>query len=108
MIADKQTHTHTDRHAHRNAALPYRGRSNKLYRAQTTLYTFDPTSEPAPSYRDERTIRRLVTPSGELKSNGQRNPATTAPTDMGPDNQLLSLKAGKKVVGPYFYHLQTL
>jgi len=32
MIADRQTHTHTDRqtdmHAHHNTPLPYRGRSN--------------------------------------------------------------------------------
>ena len=28
MIVDRQTHTQTDRHAHHNASLPYRGRSN--------------------------------------------------------------------------------
>ena len=31
MIVDRQTYTHrqTDRHAHHNTPLPYRGRSNK-------------------------------------------------------------------------------
>ena len=29
MVADRQTHTHPDRHAHHNTPLPYRGRSNK-------------------------------------------------------------------------------
>jgi len=27
MIADRQTHTQTERHAHHNTPLPYRGRS---------------------------------------------------------------------------------
>jgi len=36
MIADRQTHTHTDRHAHHNIPLPYRRRSNKTDSGRST------------------------------------------------------------------------
>jgi len=37
MIVDRQTYTQTDRHAHHNTRLPYRGRSNITHMMQTEL-----------------------------------------------------------------------